>query len=146
VREGTPVLVSRLGWKGTALGKPGPNGKVAVTVGSLRVEVPLDALELRDADDATRERGLAIKLPEGIAASELDLRGRTVEEALREVDRTLDGVLLAGGTWLRIIHGKGTGALRGAVTEQLEKDERVKSFRLGEPAEGGSGVTIAVLK
>ena len=62
------------------------------------------------------------------------------------MDRTLDGVLLAGGTWLRIIHGKGTGALRGAVTEQLEKDERVKSFRLGEPAEGGSGVTIAVLK
>jgi DNA mismatch repair protein MutS2 len=147
VEEGTPVLVSRLGWKGTALGKPGPNGKVAVAVGSLRVEVPVESLELREADAEPRERGPAtVKLPEGIAASELDLRGRTVEEAIREVDRTLDGVLLAGGTWLRIIHGKGTGALRGAVTEQLEKDERVKSFRLGEPAEGGSGVTIAVLK
>jgi DNA mismatch repair protein MutS2 len=147
IEEGTPVLVSRLGWKGTALGKPGPNGKVAVTVGSLRVEVPVEALELREEESAPRgPAASSVKHPEGIAASELDLRGRTVEEAIREVDRTLDGVLLAGGTWLRIIHGKGTGALRGAVTEQLEKDERVKSFRLGEPAEGGSGVTIAVLK
>jgi DNA mismatch repair protein MutS2 len=148
VRDGTPVLISRMGWKGTALGEPGANGKVSVAVGSLRVEVPVEALQVRDGGtEKPRERAPSVvKRPEGIATSELDLRGRTVEEAVQEVDRTLDGVVLAGGTWLRIIHGKGTGALRSAITEQLENDERVKSFRLGEPAEGGSGVTIAVLK
>jgi len=148
VHDGTPVRIPSLGWKGTALGAPGPNGKVSVAVGSLRVEMPVESLEIREGgDEPRRERtGAVVKRPEGIVATELDLRGRTVEEALREVDRTLDGVVLAGGTWLRIIHGKGTGALRGAITEQLESDERVKSFRLGEPAEGGSGVTIAVLK
>ena len=77
--------------------------------------------------------------------SEIDLRGRTVDEAVAEVDRTLDGLIVAGGVSLRIVHGKGTGALRTAIGEHLNLDERVKSFRLGEPNEGGAGVTIAVL-
>ncbi|MBZ0268401.1 Smr/MutS family protein, partial [bacterium] len=84
--------------------------------------------------------------PDVHAPMEIDLRGRTVEEATQEVDRTLDGLIMAGSHWLRIIHGKGTGALRGAITEQLAEDPRVKSFRLGEPHEGGSGVTIADLR
>jgi DNA mismatch repair protein MutS2 len=88
----------------------------------------------------------AVAAPEKEIPLELDLRGRSVEEAVEEVDRTLDGLVLTGGTWLRIIHGKGTGALRGAITKQLGEDARVRSFRLGEPGEGGSGVTIATLK
>ncbi len=144
VRDGTPVLVTSMGWKGTALGPPGPNGKVAVNVGSLRMEVPVSALELRPAE-TRRPRHAVTERPEGSTALELDLRGRTVEEALIEVDRTLDGLVVSGGTWLRIIHGKGTGALRHAITEQLKTDGRVKEFRMGEPNEGGTGVTIAVL-
>jgi DNA mismatch repair protein MutS2 len=135
-----------MGWKGTALGPPAANGKVAVSVGSLRVEVPVSALELRPAERPRRARAAVAERPEGEAKTEIDLRGRTVEEALEEVDRTLDGLVVSGGTWLRIIHGKGTGALRNAITEQLREDGRVKEFRMGEPGEGGTGVTIAVLK
>ena len=61
------------------------------------------------------------------------------------MDRTLDGLVVSGGTWLRIIHGKGTGALRSAITEQLKVDSRVREFRMGEPRKA-AGVTIAVLK
>ncbi|NNE43940.1 MAG: endonuclease MutS2, partial [Gemmatimonadetes bacterium] len=151
VTEGTPVFIPSMGWKGTALGAPGSSGKVAVSVGALRVEVPVDSLELRGdpapAKSAPRPKAPAVAArPEGESRTEIDLRGRTVEEAVDEVDRVLDGLVVAGGTWLRIIHGKGTGALRTAIGEQLGTDTRIKSFRSGEPAEGGTGVTIAVLK
>lgn len=146
IADGTPVLVATMGWKGTALGPPSANGKVSVLVGSLRVDVPVAALELRPAEETKRPRPTLVERPEGKVATELDLRGRTVDEALVEVDRTLDGLVVSGGTWLRIIHGKGTGALRNAITEQLKVDGRVREFRMGEPNEGGTGVTIAVLK
>jgi DNA mismatch repair protein MutS2 len=146
IADGTPVLVSAMGWKGTALGPPAANGKVAVAVGSLRVEVPVTALELRPREEGRARHAAAVERPEGATRTEIDLRGRTVEEALDEVDRTLDGLVVSGGTWLRIIHGKGTGALRNAITEQLKADGRVKEFRMGEPAEGGAGVTICVLR
>jgi DNA mismatch repair protein MutS2 len=148
IAEGTPVAIPMMGWKGTALGPPGPNGKVAVSVGSLRVEVPVESLEVRGAPRAERRprSGATVTRPNGEARTEIDLRGCTVEEAVGEVDRTLDGLVVTGGTWLRIIHGKGTGALRAAIAEQLRGDRRIKEFRTGEPAEGGTGVTIAVLK
>jgi DNA mismatch repair protein MutS2 len=149
IGPGTPVAIPMLGWKGTALGAPGSNGKVLVAVGSFRLDLPVASLEIRSATPAER-RGLpkgpvVVDLPERDVKFEIDLRGRTVEEALEEVDRTLDGLVVQGASWLRIIHGKGTGALRNAITERLKGDGRVKSFRMGEPAEGGGGVTIAVL-
>jgi DNA mismatch repair protein MutS2 len=148
VVEGTPVAIPMMGWKGTALGPPGSNGKVAVSVGSLRVEVPVESLEIRNGVSAEKrgKRPAVIDRPEGTTRTELDLRGRTVEEALAEMERTLDGLVISGGTWIRVIHGKGTGALRAAVTGALQEDPRVKEFRAGEPGEGGSGVTVVVLK
>jgi DNA mismatch repair protein MutS2 len=79
------------------------------------------------------------------AKTEVHLRGLTVEEAVDELDRSLDRLVIAGGTWLRVVHGKGTGALRGAVQERLQGDPRVKSFRSGEMGEGGTGVTVVTL-
>ncbi|MEZ5066165.1 MAG: endonuclease MutS2 [bacterium] len=148
---GTRVRIPSMNWKGVVLSPPGSNGKVPVSVGALRVEVPVSALEIvnggRNGTSTPRpERAATTKTPEGTTSFELDLRGRTVDEAVGEVDRTLDGLVVSGGTWLRIIHGKGTGALRGAVTEQLKQDRRVKAFRLGQPAEGGDGVTLVELK
>ncbi|GJM45191.1 MAG: endonuclease MutS2 [Gemmatimonadota bacterium] len=147
VHEGTPILIPGMGWKGTALGEVQSNGKVAVSVGSLRVEVPLSSVELRGADaPPLRRRSASVVRPDVEVSTEIDLRGRTVEEATEEVDRMLDNLLLSGGTWVRIIHGKGTGALRGAITTLLQDDVRIRAFRAGEPAEGGSGVTIAHLQ
>jgi len=77
--------------------------------------------------------------------NELDLRGLTGEEAIAEVQHFLDDALLSGVQRVDIIHGKGTGALRKRVTEFLKGYPQVKSFRLGEWNEGGSGVTVVEL-
>jgi DNA mismatch repair protein MutS2 len=76
---------------------------------------------------------------------ELDLRGMTVDDMLVEFDRYLDQAYLAGLPFVRIIHGKGTGALRQAVREQLRGHPLVAQFRSGENNEGGEGVTVAKL-
>lgn len=77
---------------------------------------------------------------------EIDLRGMTGEEAAGALDKYLDDAVLAGLTQVRIIHGKGTGALRKAVSDFLRTDPRIAEWRLGETGEGGSGVTVAKVK
>lgn len=74
--------------------------------------------------------------------TELDLRGQTADEALLEVDRFIDGAVMAGLGQITIIHGKGTGALRAAVHAHLRTHPSVKSYRLGTFGEGETGVTI----
>jgi DNA mismatch repair protein MutS2 len=76
---------------------------------------------------------------------ELDIRGATVEEMLPRLERYLDAAYLAMLPWVRIIHGKGTGALRAAVRRELSKHPLVKNMREAEPGEGGDGVTVAYL-
>ena len=76
---------------------------------------------------------------------ELHLRRFTVDEALLKLDCYLDDAFMAGLYQVRIVHGKGTGALRQAVREQLAKHSLVKSYRLGGYGEGGVGVTIVEL-
>jgi DNA mismatch repair protein MutS2 len=88
-------------------------------------------------------------LPPGLDAdvrSEADLRGLRVDEVEVAMGRALDGAVMASLGELRIIHGKGTGAVRARVQELLKADGRVKEFRMGGSGEGGSGVTIAVLR
>jgi DNA mismatch repair protein MutS2 len=76
---------------------------------------------------------------------ELDLRGETTEEALYRLDRYLDDAYLVGLPWVRIIHGKGTGALRAAVGDALRAHPLVNSYEPGKEGEGGDGVTVARL-
>jgi DNA mismatch repair protein MutS2 len=82
-------------------------------------------------------------LPEEYAAREIDLRGQRVGDIDDVVMQALDAAVRADLKAIRIIHGKGTGALRARVAEMLRKDTRVKSFRLGAWNEGGTGVTVA---
>jgi DNA mismatch repair protein MutS2 len=79
-------------------------------------------------------------------SSEISLIGKTVDEALEALDKYFDSIALANLPEVRIVHGKGTGALRRAVREYLSKHKMVESFELGQWNEGGSGVTIAKLK
>jgi DNA mismatch repair protein MutS2 len=123
-------------------------GEALVQVGALRVALPME--ELTPTDEAAGERGprSGVHLQTSKAAiisSELDLRGMTVEEAVNMVDKYLDDALLAGLPRCRLIHGKGTGALRSAIRSQLEAHPQVKALRLGGPGEGGDGVTVAEL-
>ena len=92
----------------------------------------------RKQDGLTMERRLVMN-------TEILLLGQTVEEASGNLDKFIDDAVLAGITSIRIVHGKGTGALRSAVHQQLKSDKRVKSFRLGSYGEGDSGVTLAEL-
>ena len=78
--------------------------------------------------------------------TEIDLRGQTVDEALENLGLYIDKCVLNSITEIRIIHGKGTGALRTAVKDYLHHHSNIKEFRLGVYGEGESGVTIATLK
>lgn len=83
-----------------------------------------------------------VTLEPATAASEIDLRGMTAEEAEAAVLVALDAAVVADLPWLRIIHGKGTGVLRATVAQLVKRDRRVSGFRLAPPNQGGSGVTI----
>ncbi len=78
--------------------------------------------------------------------TQLDMRGWRVEDALEELETYLNDAVLSGMSSVRVVHGKGTGALRAAVREQLVHHPLVKSFALASPQEGGDGVTIVKLR
>ncbi|HET9947497.1 MAG TPA: Smr/MutS family protein, partial [Longimicrobiales bacterium] len=117
--------------------------------GALRLDLPVADLEVVDAGPPPapeRRRGGGWRGPSlDRVHAEVDLRGMRVEEIERELTRALDEAVLGDLGELRIIHGKGTGALRKRVAELLAADARVLEHRLGGPGEGGAGVTVARL-
>jgi len=119
-----------------------------VTVGVMKLAVPRTSLRPSTAESAAPEVAVAIRgdLPEIHAQSEIDLRGMRVNEIDDIVMHAVDAAIRADLKTLRIIHGKGTGALRERVSEMLRKESRVTSFRLGAWNEGGAGVTVVELK
>ena len=135
-------------------------GEITALCGKKQLEVRagvfrgrVDVREVRLLDDMKRAPKKAeasqSKVTRGGVAHfkpELDIRGRYGDEGWYEVDRYLDEAVLSGVEIVRIIHGKGTGALRVALHKELKADPRVKSFRLGELGEGDSGVTVVTLK
>lgn len=126
------------------------DGRATVDTGGLRLQVPASGLEVlpdepEQEKPKSRPRSGAWSAPEVQASPEVDLRGLRVEEVDGRLISALDAAILADLPWIRIIHGKGTGAVRERVAELLREYPQVKSYRLGEPREGGSGVTIAEL-
>ena len=121
------------------------DGSAVVTVGAIKMTVPLAALTPSETPPTEVAVAWTSDLPEINAPSEIDLRGMRVDEAEAVVMQALDAAVRADLRSLRIIHGKGTGALRERVTEMLTKDTRVKHFRIGAWNEGGAGVTVAEL-
>ena len=124
------------------------NGEAVVAVGVMKLAVPRSSLRLTSAEAAAPEVAVAIQgdLPEVHAPSEIDLRGMRVGEVDDIVMQAVDAAIRADLKTLRIIHGKGTGALRERVAEMLRKESRVTNFRLGAWNEGGAGVTVVELK
>jgi DNA mismatch repair protein MutS2 len=146
--ERRPVAVNDAVEVGTLGGKVGRvldvRGKEAVVVvGSLKLTVPLSTLRKTEApqESAVSYVGDA---PEVHVSTEINLLGLRADEAESAVLQALDSAVRADLKSLRIIHGKGTGALREVVNEMLRKDTRVREFRMGAWNEGGAGVTIAV--
>jgi DNA mismatch repair protein MutS2 len=121
--------------------------RATVEVGSLRIEVPVTDLEPVDAppeQEARRRGGWTGPAKDDQVRLEVDLRGMRVDEMELELERALDRAVFEDLAELRIIHGKGTGALRKRVAELVAQDRRVATYRMGGPAEGGAGVTIVV--
>ena len=88
-----------------------------------------------------------IKMSKSLSVSpEINLLGKTVDEAVSELDKYLDDALLSHLNSVRVVHGKGTGALRKGIHEYLRRQKHVKSYRLAEYGEGDAGVTIVELK
>ena len=143
---GDAVSVGTLGGKaGKLLERRGSDAVVAV--GSLKMSVPFDTLRRLSSRHLREERVevASVDAPEIDAKPEVDVRGVRVHEVDELVMQALDGAIRADLALLRIIHGKGTGALRERVTQLLKADRRVKDFRLGAWNEGGAGVTVAEL-
>jgi DNA mismatch repair protein MutS2 len=146
---GDRVLLRTLGTQGVITNLGGSHAEVQV--GRLRVKAALD--ELRPPEEQTaRQRAEETTIHSSISTAapqapplELDLRGRTAEEALEELERRLDAAFLAGLPFIRVIHGKGTGRLRQAIREYVRENPYVASFESGREGEGGDGVTIIKL-
>ena len=152
LRLGDTVRVLSLNLEGTVSSLPDARGNLFVQMGILRSQVKLSDLELVEEAVITSkqfQKTSAGKIKMGKSASvstEINLIGMTVDEALAHLDKYLDDAYLAHLPSVRIVHGKGTGALRKAVQGMLKRNKYVKSYRLGEFGEGDAGVTIATLK
>jgi DNA mismatch repair protein MutS2 len=147
IEVGTPVEVATLGGKaGRVVEMRGRDA--VVSVGAMKLTVPLKTLK-RVSKRAIEPTEVAIPLlgdqPDVEAKHEVDLRGMRVDEAEAAVTQAVDAAVRADLSAIRIIHGKGTGALRERVGEMLSGDSRVRTFRMGAWNEGGAGVTIAEL-
>ena len=149
---GDTVRVLSLNLTGTVSSLPDARGNLFVQMGILRSQVKLSDLELVEeavitAKQFQKSSTGKIKMSKSASVStEINLIGMTVDEALAHLDKYLDDAYLAHLPSVRIVHGKGTGALRKAVQGLLKRNKYVKSYRLGEFGEGDAGVTIATFK
>ena len=152
IRLGDRVKVLSLNLNGTVTTLPDSSGNVFVQMGILRSKIHFSDLELIDEEPepvtADKKTGAGkIRMSKSYSVSaEINLLGKTTDEAVTELDKYLDDACVAHLNTVRVVHGKGTGALRKAVHNYLRRQKRVKSFRLGEFGEGDAGVTIVTLK
>ncbi len=147
---GDTVRVLSFGQNAELLGLSPDHSEAEVQMGALRIRVPVDNIErLSKRRAASEERMPGIVLPRyedrPEVSNQLDMRGWRVEEALEELESYLNNASMSGMSSVRIVHGKGTGALRAAVRQQLAHHPLVKSYASAPPQEGGDGVTIVKL-
>ena len=155
LKLGDKVYLVALGKEGVVTALKDKNGLVAVTAGILKTKVTEDKLRLIDGStkfvrkDEPKKAVSEGKVKKTVVSSfspEVDVRGMIGDDAWFVVDKYLDDAILAGIYNVRIIHGKGTGALRAALWRFFKTDKRIKSYRHGEYGEGDAGVTVIELK
>ena len=165
---GDRVRVISMGLKGIVTALPDSNGKVSVRCGIMNSKVDLSDLDFIEEDVSgnpikknsrssmkkafenaggagNKQRNLDFSRNQAISP-ELNLLGMTTDQAINELDKYLDDARMSHLSSVRIVHGKGTGALRKAVHNYLRKQKWIKSYRLGDFGEGDAGVTIVQLQ
>lgn len=149
---GQKVKVHSLGVEGYVTSLPDGKGNLFVQCGIIKSKVNIRDLSLSREEEITiptrlRSQSSRIKMSKSLSVStEINLLGMTCDEAISALDKYLDDAYIAHLPSVRIVHGKGTGALRKAVSDHLRRQSYIKSFRLGEFGEGDAGVTIAEFK
>ena len=154
LKVGDKVYLVTVAQEGVVTALADKKGLVSVTAGILKTKVTEDKLRLLDGTTKFRRKETERKVSEGKVKrtivssfkSEVDVRGMIGDDAWFVVDKYLDDAVLAGVPTVRIIHGKGTGALRAALWKYFKTDRRIKSYRHGEYGEGDAGVTVVEFK
>ena len=152
LKLGDSVKILSMGLKGTVNSLPDQKGNLFVQCGIIRSQTNIRDLVLIDEPTITtpvlsRTGSGKVKMSKSLSVSpEINLLGKTVDEAIALLDKYLDDAYLAHLPSVRIVHGKGTGALRAGVQNHLRRCKTIQSFRLGEFGEGDAGVTIAEFK
>jgi DNA mismatch repair protein MutS2 len=158
IKLGDMVKIVSMGLKGTISSMPDAKGELFVQCGIIRSKVNISDLILINEDApgiATYKKNNGYKGYSGgsmglskaaTISTEINLLGKTVDEALAELDKYLDDAYISHISSVRVVHGKGTGALRQAVHKYLKRVSYVKSYHLGEYGEGDAGVTIVEFK
>ena len=152
-KRGESVRVLSMNLNGTVVSLPDARGNVTVQMGILRSQINISDLEILEEAPAYTAKQMhktskgKMKMGKSLSVSpEINLLGKTVDEAVAELDKYLDDAALAHLSSVRVVHGKGTGALRNGIHTYLRRQKHVKSFRLGAFGEGDAGVTIVELK
>ena len=153
LRVGDRVLIVNIGREGVVSTAPDKDGNLTVRAGIINTKTKVANLRLIE-EETTVTTGSGVKraarefrdaVSDGIRA-ELDLRGNNGDDAWYATDKYLDRAIMAGLHTVTLIHGKGTGALKTSLRNNLRRDKRVKSFREGAYGEGDGGVTVVELK
>ena len=152
LKVGDKVFLTTISKEGVVTALADKKGQISVTSGILKTKVTEDKLRLLDGSvkyvsDAVPKanEGKVKKTITSVFKPEIDVRGMIGDDAWFVVDKYIDDAVLAGMPTVRIIHGKGTGALRAALWKFFKHDKRIKSYRHGEYGEGDSGVTVLTL-
>ena len=152
LKLGDSVRIISTGMSGSVHSLPDAKGNLFLMCGIIRTQTNINDIEFAEAPAVTKpKKPERTMTPTGLGKAatihyEINLLGKTVDEALAELDKFLDDAYLSHIPSVRIVHGKGTGALRMAVQRHLKKSKYIQSFRLGEYGEGDAGVTIAEFK
>ncbi len=149
LKKGDDVKMRNIGKRGILLEDPDKRGDVRVQCGAVVTKTNVSNLRLLEKEEEKAKKAPAnthrVSAGGGFSP-ELDLRGQMTDDAWRMTDKYIDDAIMAGIRSVRIIHGKGTGALRNYLWSWFRADKRIASFRLGAFGEGDSGVTVLELK
>ncbi len=148
LKKGDEVLIVSLGKRAFVLDMPDRSGKVSVQAGVIKTKVEVSDIQLveeKKNTDTSKKSGYRAVVSHDFKG-EIHLRGMTGDEAWSAVDKYFDEAQMAGFFTVRLVHGKGTGALKTALWKYLKTDKRVRSFRIGQFGEGDGGVTVVELK
>ncbi|NBG88540.1 endonuclease MutS2 [Isachenkonia alkalipeptolytica] len=148
LKPGERVKILSLNQEGHVLSSEDDKGEVQVQAGIMKVNIKTSNLKRLSSqeDKEIKKTSKMIKTKSQNIRTDIDVRGKNLEEALFEVDKYLDDSYIAGLTQVMIIHGVGTGVLKSGLNEMLKAHRHVQSFRGGKYGEGGAGVTIVDLK